>query len=195
MRSPDEALAWLADEAADPSQDWYNACEKLCRMAYGLPAHYYSADDHAVAIPGGHRFGTEPPSRGDLALYRNSSYGHITVFTGRGWECYSNDYGGRGTVALCDARDLVSWCGAYAGYVANAWWSSSNYIETHGGEMALSDDDVRRVAEAVLDADVEPTGWAEDVYKAEGWGKPSAKPLGALVYNTATRLQRLEESG
>lgn len=150
MRSPQQALAWLRAEVENPSDDWTNYCEKLCRTAYGLPAHYSSAELHANAVPGGHRFGTDPPYPGDLILYRNGGFGHIVVATGDGWNVYTNDYGGRGTVCVADARDLVSWCGAFDGYVANAWWSTSNHIKTHEEEdMALSDDDVERVANAV----------------------------------------------
>lgn len=151
MRTPDQALAWLADQVHDPTEDWTNYCEKLCRTAYGLGAHYSSANLHHDAIPGGHRFGTDPPFPGDLILYRNSSYGHIVVATGDGWNVYTNDYGGRGTVCVADARDLVGWCGATTGYVANAWWSNTNKIHTHteDDDMALTDDDVQRIADAV----------------------------------------------
>lgn len=196
MRSPEAALDWLAGQVQNPTDDWYNQCERLQRTAYGLEAHYSSADLHAQSIPGAHRFGIEAPSRGDLGLYRNGSWGHIVTFTGNGWDCYTNDYGGRGRVCIADGRALVDWCGAESGYVADAWWSHENVQLTHGREddMALSDDDVRRVAEAVRDVMVPPTGFVEDVYRDEDWGKPSSKPLGALVYNTATRLQRFEAS-
>lgn len=194
MRDVEAALHFLHQETLNPSEDWTNLCEKLQRTAYGLQAHYSSAELHANAIPSAHRFGIEPPSRGDIALYRNGSYGHIVTCTGNGWDCYSNDYGGRGSVCLCDARDLVSWCGADSGYIANAWWSSTNFIETHHWEddMALSDDDVQRVAKAVRDVMVQPTGYAEDTYREQGWGKPEPKPLGGLAYNTATRLQKMD---
>lgn len=197
MREPREALEWLADEAAHPSQDWYNLCEQLCRKAYGLDAHYSSAELHATAIPGAHRFGIDPPYAGDLILYRNGGYGHIVVATGDGWNVYTNDYGGRGTVCVADARDLVAWCGASSGYVANAYWSATNVKHTHTpeDEMPLTDDDVERVRDAVISALIPPTGYARDVHDAEGWDEPTPKELGALVYNTATRLRRMDPQG
>lgn len=147
MRDVDAALAWLAGQVNDPTDDWYNQCERLQRTAYGLEAHYSSADLHAQSIPGAHRFGIEPPSRGDLGLYRNGSWGHIVTFLGNGWDCYTNDYGGRGSVCVADGRALVDWCGADSGYVADAWWSSSNFIRTHEGEDDVDDDTIERIAE------------------------------------------------
>jgi hypothetical protein len=126
-------------------------CESLCRQAYGLPAHYSSANLHADAIPSGFRHGHETPRAGDLVLYRNATHGHIVVATGNGWECYTNDYGGRGKVTKTDARNLVSWCGASSWFVADAWWSSSSYVRTHGEEadMPLTDQDLDNIARRV----------------------------------------------
>lgn len=152
MRTPDDALAWLERQRASGSTAWHNMCESLQRQAYGLPAHYASAELHGNAIPSGFRHGHEAPKRGDLVLYLNGGYGHIVTATGHGWDCYTNDYGGRGRVTVADARNLVSWCRATSWYVADAWWSSSNYLRTHDGEdedMPLSSDDVKKVADAV----------------------------------------------
>jgi hypothetical protein len=150
MRTPDDALAWLERQRASGSTAWHNMCESLQRQAYGLPAHFSSAELHANAVPAAFRHGRETPRRGDLILYRNGGYGHIVTATGNGWECYTNDYGGRGRVTLADARNLASWCHATDWYVADAWWSSSNHIRTHEGEdMALSSEDVKKVADAV----------------------------------------------
>jgi hypothetical protein len=152
MRSPDDALAWLERQRASGSTAWHNLCESLCRQAYGLPAHFPSAEAHANAIPSSFRHDHDTPARGDLVLYRNGGAGHIVVATGRGWECYTNDYGGRGRVTLADARNLVSWCRATSWYVADAWWSASNYTRTHTGEdpdMAITADDAAKIADAV----------------------------------------------
>lgn len=151
MRTPDQALAWLEQQRASGSTAWYNMCESLCRQSYGLPAHYSSAELHANAVPSSFRHGHETPSKGDLVLYKNGGYGHIVVATGNGWECYTNDYGGRGKVTKTDARNLVSWCGATSWFVADAWWSSSNYIRTHGGDddMPLDDADIDKIARRV----------------------------------------------
>lgn len=154
MRSPDAALSWLEQQRASGSTAWHNMCESLCRQAYGLPAHFSSAELHAKAIPSAFRHGHDTPSRGDLVLYLNGGAGHIVVATGNGWECYTNDYGGRGKVTKADARNLVSWCRASSWFVADAWWSSTNVVRTHDREdddVALSDDDARKVANAVWD--------------------------------------------
>lgn len=152
MRTPDGALAWLEQQRASGSTAWHNMCESLCRQAYGLAAHYSSAELHAKAIPSSFRHGHETPSKGDLVLYLNGGYGHIVVCTGNGWECYTNDYGGRGKVTKTDARNLVSWCGATSWFVADAWWSNSNNIRTHeGDDMPLSEDDLNKIAKKVWD--------------------------------------------
>lgn len=152
MRTPEQALAFLEQQRANGSTAWRNRCESLQRQAYGLPAHYPSAEAHARAIPAAFRHGHEQPRRGDLVLYLNGRYGHIVTATGHGWTCYTNDYGGAGRVTKADARDLVRWCGASSWFVADPWWSSSNYRRTHTTEddnVALSQDDVEKIADAV----------------------------------------------
>lgn len=131
MRNPDDAIAWLERQRASGSTAWANMCESLCRQAYGLPAHFSSAELHANAIPTNRRYGRQAPARGDLVMYRNGRHGHIVVCTGNGWQCYTNDYGGKGRVTLADARDLAPWCGATDWWVADAWWSSTNNLNTH----------------------------------------------------------------
>lgn len=168
MRTPDGALAYLRDQERSGSTAWAGLCEKLARSAYGLPAHYSSANVHANAIPAAFRHGHEQPRAGDLVLYLNSTYGHIVVATGNGWEVYTNDYGGRGKVTRTDARNLVSWCGASSWFVADAWWSTSNVQHTHTtpeDDMSLTDDDVDRIARAV---------WA---YTVKGQNRDQAQVL------------------
>lgn len=155
MRSTPDTLAWLANQARNPSQDWTNMCESLARQARAIPAHYSSAELHAKAIPAGFRYGHETPSDGDIVLYLNGGYGHIATCDpqpGKPWAAWSNDYGGRGKVSLVtDLRDMARWCGASSWYIADAWWSSSTFMRTHNEEddMALSEDDVKRIADAV----------------------------------------------
>lgn len=135
MDSVSEALAFLRKQRDTGSTAWHNMCESLQRQAYGLPAHYSSANLHADAIPASRRYGHERPSRGDLVLMKNSTYGHIVTCEpsdAHPWSGWTNDYGGRGKVTrVNDVRDLVPWCGASSWFVADAWWSSSNSIPTH----------------------------------------------------------------
>lgn len=155
MRDTRATLDWLDGQRASGSTAWHNMCESLARQARGIPAHYPSANDHARAIPAAFRHGHDTPSAGDLVLYVNSTYGHIATATGRGWDCYTNDYGGRGRVTITDARNLVSWCGASSWFVADAWWSSSTYARTHNPttpedpDMPLTPADTAAVAQAV----------------------------------------------
>ena len=135
MNTVDQALAWLNKIAVTESNDWHNSCERLCRIAYGLPPHYSSANLHYEAIPAEHRFGKEQPSAGDLAMFYNKGDGHIVICTGNGWECYTNDYIQDGHVdKIPDLRVLASWCNATDWYIADAWWSESSFITTHNGE-------------------------------------------------------------
>jgi hypothetical protein len=151
MRDVAGALDFLERQRSSGSTAWHNMCESLCRQAYGLPAHYSSANLHAAAIPSSFRHAHEPPRAGDLVLMVNGTYGHIVIATGKGWQAYTNDYGGRGRVTLvADLRDLVPWCGASSWFVADAWWSSSNYLRTHEGDDDMLDDkDIKKIAEAV----------------------------------------------
>lgn len=178
MRTPDAALTYLREQERSGSTAWAGLCEKLARSAYGLPAHYSSANLHAAAIPAAFRHGHELPRTGDLVLYRNATHGHIVVATGNGWECYTNDYGGRGRVTRTDARNLVSWCGASEWFVADAWWSSTNYIHTHdegedGQDMPLTDEDVDRIARRVWSYTVkgQPRDMAQTVTDARTYAE------------------------
>lgn len=145
VRDVNSALSWLEQQRASGSTAWHNLCESLCRQAYGLPAHYSSAGLHADAIPAANRYGQAQPRRGDLVLYKNSGAGHIVVATGNGWQAYTNDYGGKGRVTLADARDLARWCNASTWFVADAWWSSTNKLNTH--TTSTGDDDMATPAE------------------------------------------------
>lgn len=170
MHDVDAALAFLRKQRDSGSTEWHNRCESLQRQAYGLPAHYSSANLHADAIPAGRRYGHEPPSRGDLVLMVNSTYGHIVTCepsAAHPWSGWTNDYGGRGKVSrVADVRDLVRWCGATSWYVADAWWSSSNNLHTHEGAPAPTD----------------PTDTPEDepmyVFKTHQNDKPKGQGIG-----------------
>lgn len=132
MKSPSEALAFLERQRKNGSGWWSLKCESLQRQAYGLPAHYRSAEIHGKAIPSKFRHGHEMPSKGDIAIFLNGGFGHIVTCTGVGWGCYTNDYKGRGKVwKISDLRDLAPWCGAHTWFIADAWWSDKNYLRTH----------------------------------------------------------------
>lgn len=136
MDSPTQALLYLDKQRRSGSKAWFNKCEMLCRSSYGLPAHYSSAELHAKAVPARFKHGHQKPSKGDLAFFLNGGYGHIVVCTGNGWGCYTNDYKGRGTVAkISDLRVLAGWCNAKSWFIADAWWSSKNFIETHDPQI------------------------------------------------------------
>lgn len=187
MRTPDGALSYLAEQDRTNSTAWDGLCEKLCRSAYGLPAHYSSANLHADAIPSGFRHGHEPPSRGDLVLYKNATYGHIVVATGNGWEVYTNDYGGRGKVTKTDARNLVSWCSASSWFVADAWWSGSNNIRTHeGGDVALSDEDLDKIAGRVWNY-IKPEHTDKNAYWFQRRADANVSGVAAAVWGHPSR--------
>jgi hypothetical protein len=165
MRDVAGALEFLRRQRDTGSTAWHNMCESLQRQAYGLPAHYPSANAHAAAIPAAHRYGHERPSRGDLVLYVNRTYGHIVTCEpsdAHPWSGWTNDVGGRGRVTrVNDVRDLAPWCGASSWFVADAWWSSSNNLRTHNADtedpdMPITDEDARKIAKAVWGHDVDP---------------------------------------
>jgi hypothetical protein len=140
MRSASGALAYLEQQRVTNATGWGGLCERLARSAYGLAAHFPSANAHAAAIPTRYRHGHERPSPGDLLLCTNSRFGHIAVCTGVGWNCYTNDYGGYGRVSIADARDLPAWCGASSWFIADAYWSSSSLVLTHSSPLVVDPD-------------------------------------------------------
>lgn len=163
MHTPGDALAFLAAEHATGATGWSDACERLQRTAYGLPAMYSSANLHHHAIPPKFRHGHEQPAAGDLALMRNATHGHIVTCTGEGWSAWTNDYTGRGRVGIADVRALVDWCHADDWYIADAWWGPTAYQLTHlGDDMPLTGAELDAIADRV---------WAHAL--TEAWdGKP-----------------------
>jgi hypothetical protein len=130
MRTPQQALDWLAHEAAHPTQDWAGYCERLARTAYGLPAVYPDAAAHFADVPTAHRHGTAtPPPAGAHLIYRNSGKGHIVTATGHGWQVWTNDSPvKRGRVHLIDdGRTLAPWCHATAWYAADPWFRGQTH--------------------------------------------------------------------
>lgn len=149
----DDCMAFMQRQHDSGSTAWSNMCESLARQGYQLAAMYSSAELHGRAVPTSFRHSHEAPARGDLVLYLNGGYGHIVTCTGNGWDAWTNDYTGKGKVGIADVRDMASWCGADSWYVADAWWASNHYRMTHdgSGDVALTDDDILRIADAVWD--------------------------------------------
>lgn len=161
----DDAIAFLQGQVDTKATGWHNECEHLCRAAYGLPAHYASANLHYEAIPAEHRFGKEMPSCGDLAVFKNNGAGHIVVCTGNGWGAYTNDFPIDDRVSLIDdLRVLTSWCHATDWYIADAWWSDTSFLPTHNGDNMPT---AEEIAKATWDAKTKDPQTGETISQRE----------------------------
>jgi hypothetical protein len=86
-RTFDEALAWLAHESIEPSQNWAGLCQKCMRSADGCPGGFASAKDQWFGMAAQYRFvGADPkdaPIGADIfSMSRNPDsssfrFGHI----------------------------------------------------------------------------------------------------------------------
>lgn len=141
MRSPSDALAWLAHEAAHPTQNWAGYCERLARTAYGLGAVYPTATDHFLDVPASYRHGhSTPPPGGAHLIFRNRGAGHIVTATGHGWQVYTNDSPAqRGRVHLvADGRTLAPWCHATDWFAADPFFDGQKHVLRWGAAPAPS---------------------------------------------------------
>lgn len=127
-RSVDDVIAWGSSEIDDPSQDWYNRCQRFCRMAYGVDIWGWdpvtgsnSAWGAWKQIPASKKVETSNPAkaeRGSLIYYRGGDFGHVTIAIGKSTndKCLSNDYMRRGKIDKAAPRDLPRWGLQVVGY-------------------------------------------------------------------------------
>lgn len=97
MRTLEDARAWARGQVTNPSQDWYNLCQKFSRNTFGAAAWAPSAREAYNAIPGDHKHTSWPPPPGSIAYwgFAHAGSGHATpVFD----VAYSNDIYRRGKI-------------------------------------------------------------------------------------------------
>jgi hypothetical protein len=104
VRTPDQALVWLAGEQDTGSTEWNQLCLKLARTAYGVPAVHPDAKTAWKATK--HR-GKGDPIRGALVWWDNGKYGHVAVADGNG-NVVGNDFRAGGRVRKTSIASMSS---------------------------------------------------------------------------------------
>lgn len=136
MRTPEQAVAWAAQQADNPSQSWFALCLSFCRQAYGVPAKYASAADAWAAT---RLRGDGPAPFGAPCWWTGGSggYGHVVLATGDG-RCWSSDFGPNGYIGDGKIRrvSIVSVHQSVSGLVFRGWSRDINDV------VVLEEDDM-----------------------------------------------------
>lgn len=139
MRSVEDALAWLDQQADSGNAAWYRLCLSMAAKAFGLG--YSGVGSYGRANPTTfwnnarvikrHEGDTNPPA-GALVFWqgRPGSTGHIAVADGNG-NVYSNDIRGRGQIDLVPLEEITNrWGLKYMGWGAPAFPSGGYDVAT-----------------------------------------------------------------
>ena len=105
MRTPDQALAWLAEQGQSGTTEWNQLCLKLARTAYGVPAVH---PDAKTAWKATKVRGKGEPPRGAAVWWDRGKYGHVAIADGRG-NVLGNDFrvGGRVRLTSIDSMSAA----------------------------------------------------------------------------------------
>lgn len=113
MRSPDQAVAWGAEQVDHPVKDFTRLCLQFVRMAYDLPVVYPDAGtawDRATLRHPTHDADTIP--RGVPVFFELPSVAdHVALSLGGGW-CLSNDVRRTGRIDRVRIDGIVTAWGA-----------------------------------------------------------------------------------
>lgn len=125
-RNTAQALAYAAEQAARPTQDWSNYCLKFVRSCYGIPPLYASAwaawlgaddeDRHTGGTPSDAPVGTA------LCYKGGGPYGHIMLaahpIAGELSAAWSNDLVADGEIdKVARTAPITKWGQGYLGYL------------------------------------------------------------------------------
>lgn len=128
MRTYKAAKAYAESQRKNPTQNWYNLCQKFSRNCVGADVFGGTAYSAWLSIPSEHRHSSSPPPPGSLAYYVSPSLtgaGHV-VFVVEDGKVYSNDLKRRGMIDLCHYMDPVNkWGMKYLGWID---WTPSGAI-------------------------------------------------------------------
>ena len=195
MRNVEKAQEWLAGQAKNPTQSWYNLCQSLSRQAYSMPAFAPSARLawFAIADRYKHPFRYDDKEawaavpRGAI-LYsigpNSSSAGHAWVCSEPGESAWSNDYARHGKVDECPIK-LKGWSSIYqntVGWVDGTQWYSDNEGFFKGMSYGLWDDKIPPY-ENILKAHEDKTLASAAVWRLackladEGYGAKNWTPI------------------
>lgn len=149
-------------------------CQKYVREAcWAVPSLYGSAIEAWNGAREKHT-GDRTPPEGAPCYYRGGSYGHATISTGDGQVNRSTDCTYAGDISEVP----LSWVEDHWGYEYLGWTGDLNGVDLplagKDDDMALSDGDIRKIADAVWDH-LNPI---YDENEPEGTKKPARVVLG-----------------
>jgi hypothetical protein len=115
-----QAVAWAkAHITTTYHKDYYNLCDHVVGLAYGLPASgSVSAQAHWNSLPSSDKHaGVTTVPAGGLAFFKTKAgYGHVMISIGGG-KFVSNDIGGKGTLTETTIAKIKStWGDTYLGW-------------------------------------------------------------------------------
>jgi hypothetical protein len=128
-RTPDEAIAWLREQSAHPTQSWKGLCLSSCRSAYGINPIGISANAFWASVPKEHRHYGKPSAapRGAIMIYAIGKYGHAVIAIGKKTndKCLSVDYVRQGRIDVAP-RSFARWGARYLGWTD---WTPYGFIK------------------------------------------------------------------
>lgn len=128
-RKPDDAIKWMREQSARPTQSWKGLCLSSCRTAYGINPVGDSAIHFWQSVPKEHRHGGKPSSapRGSIMIYSIGKYGHAVIAIGKKThdKCLSVDYVRQGKIDVAP-RSMARWGAKYLGWTD---WTPYGFID------------------------------------------------------------------
>lgn len=118
-RSPQQAIEWAKQAAANGDTQWYRRCLAFVAQAYGLPASgtNYAIDAYTRLPNAAKHPGDMNPAVGSLVFWNTGSRaGHVALYAGNGM-IYSNDISGKGKIGYVPMSDISNkWGAKYVGW-------------------------------------------------------------------------------
>lgn len=172
MRTSSEA----AKACKNTSTNKVGLCLWHCQDWYQSPHYFPSAIEQWRNAKEKHH-GDRTPPYGAPVYYEGGKYGHIAIYVGDGM-VRSTDAGGAGKVATVP----LDWFKAHWGYSYLGWTGDigGKSIEFDGGDVALSDKDIQKIAKAV---------WAFQI--TDPTGMDNGKPVKDDKDNASTMIKNI----
>lgn len=130
---------YAAGQAADPSENWYDRCQKFVRTALGFQngvAGGGSAREeyNYTKQRGDIRTDATPPPNVPVYFDTRGSAGHVALSAGGGY-AWTTDEDGPGTVSLHKISDIAKWAGPYMGYGLSEGGNTLDAAESGGNPL------------------------------------------------------------
>ena len=133
---------YAAGQAADPSENWFDRCQKFVRTALGFQGGVAGGgsarEEYQYTLARGDiRKDASPPPNVPVYFDTKGSAGHVALSAGGGY-AWTTDMGGRGTVSLqkiSGPNSISSWAGPYLGYGLSEGGNTLDAAESGGNPL------------------------------------------------------------